>query len=116
MFTAGVFGKLSHCRAGQADINDALSSFPSGHSSAVFAGLGFLSWVLYGLYRPHPLSQPDARGKDLMSGGSAVAMAYESRVAGCLPKPPLQILWAICSFVAFALCVWVAVSRTRDYW
>jgi len=47
---AGRLGDTAFCRASAAEVRDALSSFPSGHASLSFAGLGFLTlaslWAL----------------------------------------------------------------------
>ena len=105
---AGAIGHLAHCHAPASQVKEALSSFPSGHASTAFAGLGFMAWFFYGLYRPHPSAV-----------GGAVSEDYESlsspRVNG-FPVPPVQLLWAVLSFASVLICVYVAVSRTRDYW
>ena len=96
--TAGAIGHLSLCRAKKSDVYDSLSSFPSGHASAVFAGLGFLAWFFYGIYRAHPDPQ-----------------RVKPQRVSFLPVPLIQLVWAVCCFAAVGTCVFVAVSRTRDY-
>ncbi|KAI9102575.1 phosphatidic acid phosphatase type 2/haloperoxidase [Phlyctochytrium arcticum] len=56
---SGIMVDRSVCTGDEKEINDALESFPSGHSTAAFAGFLFLSWYLNGKlkifanYRPH---------------------------------------------------------------
>ena len=45
---AGAPGDAARCTAPEASVQDAMRSFPSGHSSLSFAGLGFLVFVLRG--------------------------------------------------------------------
>lgn len=47
--TVGNLGSLSFCEAATADVNDAVRSFPSGHSSLSFSGLFFLTLSLRAL-------------------------------------------------------------------
>lgn len=43
---AGIMVDRSVCTGDEKEINDALESFPSGHSTAAWAGFLFLSWYL----------------------------------------------------------------------
>ena len=50
----GRFGSISNCRD-TTDINDAFMSFPSGHSSLMFAGATYMSSIMFMFRRCHKL-------------------------------------------------------------
>jgi len=43
----GQYGDIKYCRANQSDIYDAFMSFPSGHSSLMFAGVTYVSLFFF---------------------------------------------------------------------
>ncbi|EKX46947.1 hypothetical protein GUITHDRAFT_107299 [Guillardia theta CCMP2712] len=84
-------GAAGHCTGTTLKVWDSRQSFPSGHASFSMAGLGFL-----GLYLLDKL-ECQARQQRLLS--------------------PIQYqVGQVVSFVPFALAVWIAITRTMDYW
>jgi diacylglycerol diphosphate phosphatase/phosphatidate phosphatase len=82
----GMPGDISYCRASPADIKESMFSYPSGHASMSFAGLGFLSLFLLHLLLSHRPTRRNHLWK--------------------------AIVFTIPMFIAML----VAATRTRDYW
>ena len=78
------------------DVLEGRKSFPSGHSSMSFSGLGFAA-----LYATAKLG---------------VFSPYDYSMSGTHPKDRATMLRIVCAWWPLALATWVAVSRWRDYW
>jgi len=93
--TVGVQGDLKHClEQDPAVIRESLYSFPSGHSSSVFAGMTILT-----LYLLHIIPKHFLRG----------SLKTESPFR---LLPIKMVVMLVCMGTAWL----VAGSRTRDYW
>jgi len=84
--TPNLPGDIKYCLADQQAINEARYSHPSGHTSVVFAGMGYLSFFLFHLLLSHKPTRRNHMWK------------------------------AIVFFVPLFVAGLVAATRTRDYW
>eukprot|EP00277_Geminigera_cryophila_P035052 CAMPEP_0173127636 /NCGR_PEP_ID=MMETSP1102-20130122/57948_1 /TAXON_ID=49646 /ORGANISM="Geminigera sp., Strain Caron Lab Isolate" /LENGTH=189 /DNA_ID=CAMNT_0014037369 /DNA_START=16 /DNA_END=585 /DNA_ORIENTATION=+ len=82
---------VGHCTAPKLQQWESRQSFPSGHSSFSMAGLSFLAMFL--LEKCDQLQRPPR-----------FLSALQLQVA------------QLCSLLPYALAIWVAISRTTDYW
>ncbi len=82
----GRYGDIKYCNATEADINDAFSSFPSGHSSLMFASILYTSLIMFMLN---------------------LEKIYMNNI--------LFILKIIVSCGLFVLASWVTITRVMDY-
>lgn len=102
-------------------LRDGFKSFPSGHSSMSFAGLGYLAWCLYGTlstltrrwssqsYR-HYAAAPNDESRDL----DLEAAAEEQREDAEAPRA-MVLTSVVVPFMPLLLATYVALSRVMDY-
>lgn len=88
-------------------LHDGWRSFPSGHSSFSFAGLGYLSLFLAGQMRifAHGIPSSSLTGANLGSGGTD---RVEKLVRADLGR-------ALLCLAPLLVATWIAISRCQDY-
>lgn len=85
------------------DLREAYQSFPSGHSSMSFAGLGFLSMFLYDTFSP------------LSARQRTVALVhFKSPIRAVKTTNPYTVL-LLCA-TPLLLAAWIATTRVVNYW
>jgi diacylglycerol diphosphate phosphatase/phosphatidate phosphatase len=85
------------------DLREAYQSFPSGHSSMSFAGLGFLSMFLYDTFSPLSVRR------------RAIALLHmKSSVREVKTTNPYTVL-LLCA-TPLLLAAWIATTRVVNYW
>lgn len=101
LVTIDVCTETSHHR-----LHDGWRSFPSGHSSFSFAGLGYLSLFLAGQMRIFAHGVPSSSGAVSPGGGSTDRA--EKLVRADLGRALLCLL-------PLLVATWVAITRCQDY-
>jgi hypothetical protein len=85
------------------DLREAYQSFPSGHSSMSFAGLGFLSMFFYDTFSP------------LSTRRRAIALLHwKHSVRNVKTTNPYTVL-LLCA-TPLLLAAWIATTRIVNYW